>query len=223
MAAPQPLLSPVPANGGQQASHTWASFFPWEPPPPFAPPAVDPQTLERIGVTVRWATKAGPGFVSMMQEKHAADPGFAFLFPTSGVAHAYWRWSLFAGLHGLPVETPPAAGNMHPGQPPVSNAQPQPQPQSLAPAAGGWAALPAEVESGFRQVLEVLTGSKDSIKSSQQWFMSCTPHAAGMAHLMARRLVGLPEYDKQLHIIYLANDILCKTKVRLMASGALVE
>jgi hypothetical protein len=28
--------------------------------------------------------------------------------------------------------------------------------------------------------------------------------------LLARRLVSLPDYDKQLHIVYLANDILFK-------------
>ena len=52
---------------------------------------------------------------------------------------------------------------------------------------------------------------QDSIKTSQQWFMACPPHlAAALVSLMARRLMGLPEYDRQLHIIYLANDILFK-------------
>ena len=52
--------------------------------------------------------------------------------------------------------------------------------------------------------------AQDSIKSSQQWFMACAGYAAGLVRLMARRLVSLGDYDKQLHIVYLANDILFK-------------
>ncbi|GAX85611.1 hypothetical protein CEUSTIGMA_g13026.t1 [Chlamydomonas eustigma] len=71
------------------------------------------------------------------------------------------------------------------------------------------------METGFKQVLEGLSGSKESIKSSQQWFTACQPvqqYAPGLVALMARRLINLVEYEKQLHIIYLANDILFKAQ-----------
>lgn len=40
--------------------------------------------------------------------------------------------------------------------------------------------------------------------------MKGLPFAAGLAKAMARRVVRLNDYDRQLHIIYLANDILFK-------------
>ena len=52
--------------------------------------------------------------------------------------------------------------------------------------------------------------AQDSIKASQQWFMACAAHAGGMARMMARRAVALRDFDKQLHLVYLANDILFK-------------
>jgi hypothetical protein len=52
---------------------------------------------------------------------------------------------------------------------------------------------------------------QESIKASQQWFMACGPqHAGGMALAMARRAAGLQDYARQLHVVYLANDILFK-------------
>lgn len=41
--------------------------------------------------------------------------------------------------------------------------------------------------------------------------MACPPaYAPGLVAAMARRLMGLPDYNSQLHIIYLANDVLFK-------------
>lgn len=56
----------------------------------------------------------------------------------------------------------------------------------------------------------VLCCVQDSIKASQGWFMACAPYAAGMAYMMASRASTTPEFDKLLHLIYLANDILFK-------------
>lgn len=53
---------------------------------------------------------------------------------------------------------------------------------------------------------------QESIKNSQGWFMACAAYAPGMGRIMAQRAVALNEFDKQLHIIYLANDILLKAK-----------
>ncbi|KAL0038770.1 hypothetical protein WJX79_007226 [Trebouxia sp. C0005] len=67
-----------------------------------------------------------------------------------------------------------------------------------------------EVRDGFSQVLAALSGSKESIKQSQQWFMACMPYASGMAAALALHVRNMPDYDKQLHVLYLANDILLK-------------
>ena len=61
--------------------------------------------------------------------------------------------------------------------------------------------------------LNNLTFTQDSIHQSQAWFLSCLPHVAGMAQLMAEHVRGCPDYSRQLHTIYLANDILLKSCV----------
>lgn len=40
--------------------------------------------------------------------------------------------------------------------------------------------------------------------------MACLPYAPGMAAALALHVRNLPDYDKQLHVLYLANDILLK-------------
>lgn len=54
--------------------------------------------------------------------------------------------------------------------------------------------------------------AQDAVKAAQQWFMACGPgSAAGLARMMAVRCVnGVQEYERKLHIVYLANDILFK-------------
>ena len=41
--------------------------------------------------------------------------------------------------------------------------------------------------------------------------MACVSHAPGMARMMAEHVRGCPDYGRQLHTIYLANDILLKS------------
>jgi hypothetical protein len=72
-------------------------------------------------------------------------------------------------------------------QPPVPAAAEQ-QP---ADTSAVLAALPPEVSSGFQQVLELLHGSRDSIRASQSWFMACVPYAAGMAEMMLQASANL--------------------------------
>ena len=114
---------------------------------------------------------AGHSFVQMMGERQGANPEFAFL--RGGDGAPYFAWALCCALTGLDPAAPPAAA---PRQPPL----PQ-QPQDTSGALG---ALPPEVASGWQQVLGLLNGSRDSIRNSQQWFMACAPHAAGMAEMM---------------------------------------
>lgn len=56
----------------------------------------------------------------------------------------------------------------------------------------------------------MLLHAQESIKQSQQWFMACLPYAPGMAAALALHVRNLPDYDKQLHVLYLTNDILLK-------------
>lgn len=54
---------------------------------------------------------------------------------------------------------------------------------------------------------------QESIKTTAAWFMAQagSGHAAGLARSMARRAVSLSsDYDRTLHMIYLANDVLFK-------------
>ena len=180
-----------------------ALFNPWEPPPAFCPAPSDVQLQERISLLARYASQNGPSFIDMMRDKQRGNPEFAFL--QGGDGYAFFRWALYCQIHQLPVNQPlPGAPAMRPGE------QQQQQQQQQQPAMQGQFCMPGEVEAGFQQVLDILCGSKDSIKSSQQWFMACSAHAPGLARMMAQRVVRLQEYDKQLHVIFLANDILFK-------------
>ena len=151
---------------------TW--FSPWEPVPHFCPPVADPAVNEKINVCVRYALKSGPAFLAMMKEKHRGDPGFAFLF--AGEAYHFYRWSLFCAVHSIPVEQPPPQGwapsphMMMTQQPPLGAAppamQPPMQPPAMLPPATAMqptpqlSQLPPELDAGFKQVLEGLSGSK---------------------------------------------------------------
>lgn len=51
---------------------------------------------------------------------------------------------------------------------------------------------------------------QQSIKEGKEWFMAHLQHAPGLAAKMAIRQSQLPSYDQQIHVIYLANDVLLK-------------
>ncbi len=80
-------------------------------------------------------------------------------------------------LNPLPLPAPAAP------QPPLPAAAPPPAAEP-ADTSAVLAALPPEVSSGFQQVLDLLHGSRDSIRASQSWFMACMPYAPGMAEMM---------------------------------------
>ena len=167
---------------GMSASVQW--FSPWEPQPYFCKPVADQSINERIAVTVRYAVQSGPAFLDMMKAKHQSDPTFAWLF--AGEAYHYFRWSLFCAVHNLPVDQPPpsapqAGGHMHhagpppmqhppPMQPPMQHQQQPPmhmqapQPLQQQPDQHQAVVLPPELQSGFTQVLEALSGSKVRIR-----------------------------------------------------------
>jgi hypothetical protein len=52
-----------------------------------------------------------------------------------------------------------------------------------------------------------LRSMQESIKASSAWFHACALHASGMAMMMLQRAQQLPDFQSQLHIIFLLNDI----------------
>lgn len=76
------------------------------------------------------------------------------------------------------------------------------------PFAGHVTALSPEVHAELKGVLDNLTGSKESIKGAKTWFMSRSPFAPSLAELLKDRVVGTEDVERQLHMLYVANDIL---------------
>ncbi|ERN06855.1 calcium homeostasis endoplasmic reticulum protein [Amborella trichopoda] len=76
--------------------------------------------------------------------------------------------------------------------------------------------LPSDVASELGGVLNNLTGTKESIKGAKIWFMQRSPFAPALAEALRDRVLTLDDSEKQLHIIYLANDILFDSLQRRM-------
>ncbi|CAN8326739.1 unnamed protein product [Cochlearia groenlandica] len=68
--------------------------------------------------------------------------------------------------------------------------------------------LPADVAVELNGVLANLNGTKDSIKSAKIWFMQRSPFAPALAEALRDRVFAMDDFDRQMHIVYLANDIL---------------
>jgi hypothetical protein len=51
---------------------------------------------------------------------------------------------------------------------------------------------------------------QESIKGNYQWFMAMVAYAEGLAAMMANRVMALQESEKQVHVIYLANELLIR-------------
>ncbi|KAL6770520.1 hypothetical protein ACKKBF_B31580 [Auxenochlorella protothecoides x Auxenochlorella symbiontica] len=179
-------------------------FSPWEPPPPFAHPPPDPALAQRIVKLVEFAVRNGPSFVDLARQKQAGNPEYGFL--TGGDGAAFFTWRLFAAVNHLPADQPLPAG-----QHAALAAPAAPQPGAVgAVSSSPSPALPPEVASGWAQVLAALSGSHTSIRASQEWFMACRQHAQGMAEMMLQASKATQEAAKQLHLLYLANDVLFK-------------
>lgn len=68
--------------------------------------------------------------------------------------------------------------------------------------------LPSDVAMELNNVLNSLTGTKESIKGAKIWFMQRSPFAPALAEALRDRVFGLDDSERQLHIVYLSNDIL---------------
>ena len=206
----------------------------YDSPSPPAPPPSDPELQKRIDKLVEYATKNGPEFEVMIREKQQDNPAYSFLF--GGEGHAYYRYKLWLSTRCPP--NPPFQGSsmMHPPPNPMMNAtvgppqmhqppfppfydhQHPPQPfgvhgrsdfdQPSKSFKGHSGPLPPDVAVELSNVLNTLNGTKESIKGGKTWFMQRSPFASALAEALRDRIFSLDDSDRQLHIIYLANDIL---------------
>ena len=56
--------------------------------------------------------------------------------------------------------------------------------------------------------LTILNGTKESIKDTKLWSMQRLPFSSALAESLRERVFTLDDSERQLHIIFLANDIL---------------
>ena len=68
--------------------------------------------------------------------------------------------------------------------------------------------LPSDVAIELSNVLNNLNGTKESIKGAKIWFMQRSPFAPALAEALRDRVFALDDSERQLHIVYLSNDIL---------------
>ncbi|OAY75020.1 Calcium homeostasis endoplasmic reticulum protein, partial [Ananas comosus] len=68
--------------------------------------------------------------------------------------------------------------------------------------------LPSDVAAELNSVLTNLSGTKESIKGAKMWFVQRSPFAPALAEALRDRIFTLDDSERQLHIIFLANDIL---------------
>ncbi|XP_057528644.1 uncharacterized protein LOC130807456 [Amaranthus tricolor] len=129
------------------------------------------------------------------------------------------------GMHPPPMNPTGVSGPMmgppqmhQPPFPHYDQQQPYPQPylgdnrpdydQLSKPFRGLSGPLPSDIAMELNNVLVNLTGTKESIKSAKAWFMQRSPFAPALAEALRDRVFAIDDSDKQLHIVYLANDIL---------------
>uniref|UniRef100_A0A5B7A9K8 Putative calcium homeostasis endoplasmic reticulum protein-like isoform X1 n=3 Tax=Davidia involucrata TaxID=16924 RepID=A0A5B7A9K8_DAVIN len=68
--------------------------------------------------------------------------------------------------------------------------------------------LPSDVAMELNNVLNNLSGTKESIKGAKIWFMQRSPFAPALGEALRDRVFAMDDSERQLHIIYLVNDIL---------------
>ncbi|KAI8469872.1 MAG: hypothetical protein J3K34DRAFT_511573 [Monoraphidium minutum] len=206
-AAAMPHAGPMPADASAApAAAAAAAAYPHGAPAAAPVPAAAAAPVYAAGYAAAPAVAGyAPAVSAPGYAPAAAAPAYA---PAAAAAPGYAAAAAapgYAAAAAAPSYAPAAA---YPGYAqPAYGAAPA---AAAAYAAPQQAPLPAEVSTGFGQVLDMLTGSKDSIKASQGWFMACAPWAHGMARMMAERAAASRDQEKQLFILYLANDILFK-------------
>ncbi|XP_031476885.1 uncharacterized protein LOC116248301 [Nymphaea colorata] len=116
-------------------------------------------------------------------------------------------------MGGSPMLHSPFVGGGFYDQPPPQqqaymvggHGRPEFEPKTFKGLAGP---LPSDVAAELSNVLNSLSGTKESIKGAKIWFMQRSPFAPALAEALRDRVLALDDSERQLHIIYLANDIL---------------
>lgn len=163
----------------------------------------------------------------MIRDKQHDNPDYAFVF--GGEGHAYYRYMLWL-LPRPPAPYPP--GSMHmmlpmgpmmrgapihqAGYPPFYDQHQQfasahghgEYEAAVQPFKGLSGPLPADVAAELQDVLNNLNGTKESIKGAKSWFMQRLPFTPALAEALRERVFSLEDSERQLHIIFLVNDIL---------------
>ncbi|WOL18555.1 hypothetical protein Cni_G27352 [Canna indica] len=103
----------------------------------------------------------------------------------------------FYDQHQQPLHSQPFMGQSRPDYEPSS--------KSFKGLSGP---LPSDVAAELNGVLTNLTGTKESIKGAKMWFMQRSPFAPALAEALRDRIFALDDSERQMHIIFLANDIL---------------
>lgn len=196
-------------------------------PPPPAPPPADPELQKRIDKLVEYIAKNGPEFEVVIRDKQHDNPDYAFVF--GGEGHAYYRYKLWVVRPPPVAPYPPGSMHMMPPMGPMMRGPPMHQPayppfydqhQHFGPQGHGEyeaaansfkglsGPLPADVAAELHEVLINLNGTKESIKGAKTWFMQRAPFAPALAEALRERVFALEDSERQLHIIFLVNDIL---------------
>ena len=183
-------------------------------PPPIAAPPADPELHKCIDKLAEYVAKNGPEFEDMIRDKQHDNPVYSFLF--GGEGHNYYRYRLWL----CSISQGPPFDSAYTSQIAVGRPQlPQFPPigHSLAPIGydhGGTSfksssvGLPADVAAELGGVLNGLTGTKESIKGAKNWFMQRAHFGAALAEALKERMFLLEDSERQMHIVFLANDIL---------------
>ncbi|CAN4109482.1 unnamed protein product [Withania somnifera] len=222
----QQQQQPPPAFPPHMPPHLTPSpfFNPYDSPPPPAPPPSDPELQKRIDKLIEYAVKNGPDFEAMIREKQQDNPAYSFLF--GGEGHHYYRYKLWIPPSLTPPYNAPNAsaamlGPSHLHRPlfPPFYDQHHSQPFSRADYDNSYGSfkglsrpLPSDVEMELSNVINNLTGTKESIKGAKSWFMQRSPFVPALAESLRDRVFSIDDSERQLHIVYLANDILFDRK-----------
>jgi hypothetical protein len=182
-----------------------------EPAPTFSIPS-DAEAKKRIDKLVEYVYKNGPQFEQMVRMKQGSDPQYAFL--SGGPDYPYYRWALWCQVYSLNPGLHPGAqatslsqsqghpmtqgyGNPSYGNPgfetasTLSTMSMQASPAGSTQVMPSTLAMPAEVSTGFTQVMDALNATKDAIQAARNWFMTCVVYSEGMMGMMVDRSLSL--------------------------------
>ncbi|KAK8952351.1 hypothetical protein KSP39_PZI003365 [Platanthera zijinensis] len=164
------------------------------------------------------STRPGPGFnpsfssspIPMIPPSHNSLLNPSSLSPPPLGTASGGPSSLLPGPQSHPPSFPPYFDqHQQPTRPQAFLGQTRADYESSMKAFKGLSGpLPADVAAELNSVLSNLTGTKESIKGAKMWFMQRSPFAPALADALRDRIFTLEDSERQLHIVFLANDIL---------------